>query len=146
MRKVFLGITNCTIKTFFNGQNLAFLRILLGPIFRVDHFSVVTSFPVTPLMIIHLSKDFMDSSRPVSFFINLRNFRYDPSFQSFCLDNTKTKERLVLKGMDQPFQQFPFVTCGTFARHPMQANEQWVEEMRKELDPEYESRIIKVEI
>jgi hypothetical protein len=82
----------------------------------------------------------MDSSRAVSFFIYLHNFRDDSTVQSYCLDNTKTKERMVIKRTDPPHQYV------TITRHPMQANEQCVEEMSKDMDPEYESRIIIVEV
>jgi hypothetical protein len=82
----------------------------------------------------------MDSSRAVSFIIYLHNFRDDSSVQSYCLDNNKTKERLVIKRTDPPHQYV------TITRHPMHANEQWVEQMSKNMDAEYESRIIKVEI
>jgi hypothetical protein len=87
----------------------------------------------------------MDSSRAVSFIIYLHNFPDAPTVQSLCLDNTKTKERLVMKRTDKQYQ-YATIQYVTIARHPMQANEHWVAEMSKDLDPEYESRIIIVEI
>jgi hypothetical protein len=87
----------------------------------------------------------MDSSRAASFIIYLHNFRDAPSVQSLCLDNTKTRERLMIKRTDKQYQ-YATIQYVTIARYPMQANEQWVEEMSKDLDPEYESRIIIVEI
>jgi hypothetical protein len=97
-------------------------------------------------MIIYFAQDFMDSSRAVSFIIYLHNFQDTPSVQSLCLDNTKTRERLVIKRTDKQYQ-YATIQYVTFARYPMQAKpEHWVEEMSKDLDPEYESRIIIVEI
>jgi hypothetical protein len=65
----------------------------------------------------------MDSSGAVSFFIHLRYFPNANIVQSDSLENSKTSERLVINGTHQPFKSV------TIARHPMQATEEWIEEM-----------------
>jgi hypothetical protein len=79
----------------------------------------------------------MDSIEAVSFFIHLHIFPYAEILQN-NLDNNKTSERLVISRNEQPFRHV------TIARHPMQATEEWIQEMGKELG--YEYPIIYVEI
>jgi hypothetical protein len=62
---------------------------------------------------IHFQQDFMDSIEAVSFFIHFRNLPNADDVQSDSLDNCKTSERLVITGINQPFQHL------TIARHPM---------------------------
>jgi hypothetical protein len=80
----------------------------------------------------------MDSSGAVSFFIHLQDFSNADNVQSDSLENSKTSERLVINGNDQPFRPV------TIARHPMQATEEWIAKMGKEFDTEY--RYINVEV
>jgi hypothetical protein len=65
----------------------------------------------------------MDSSGAASFFIHLRYFRNAENVQPDSLENSKTSEKLVINGTDQPFRHVKI------ARHPMQATEEWIEEM-----------------
>jgi hypothetical protein len=51
----------------------------------------------------------------------------------------------VIKRTDKQYQ-YATIQYVTIARYPMQANEHWVAEMSKDLDSEYESRIIIVEV
>jgi hypothetical protein len=58
----------------------------------------------------------MDSSGAVSFFIYLLSFPIANYVKSDFVENSKTSERLVITGIDNPFRPV------TIARHPMQAN------------------------
>jgi hypothetical protein len=84
----------------------------------------------------------MDSSGTASFFIRLRNFPNADNVQSDSLENSKTSEKLVINGTDQPFR----IRTVTIARSPMQANKEFIEEMGKEFDFEYRYIYINVEI
>jgi hypothetical protein len=80
----------------------------------------------------------MKSSGAASFFIHLRYFRNVTRVKSDSLENSKTSERLVITNVND--WRYSSVTI---ARHPMQANAKWIEEMGKEMDSEY--RIIVIE-
>jgi hypothetical protein len=103
------------------------------------YYIVIQINPFSSAKIIFIfPQDFMDSCGAASFFIRLRYFPNADNVQSDSLDNNKTSERLVITGTDHPFGYV------TIARHPMQATEEWIEEMGKYLGFEY--RYIYVDI
>jgi hypothetical protein len=70
-------------------------------------------------------KDFMEARLPISFFIHLDHFRDADTVQSFSLDNAKTNEKLVIKRVTRRSDSM------TISRFPMDAAEEWIEEMAK---------------
>jgi hypothetical protein len=71
-----------------------------------------------------LFQDFMNSNRAISFFIHIY-WRNVSEVSSYSLDNCQTQEKLVIK---------EDADCVTISRYPIEASEEWVEEMGKYLE------------
>jgi hypothetical protein len=81
----------------------------------------------------------MEARQSNSFFIHLDNFRDADTVQSFSLDNVKTNEKLMIKGATRRWGHM------TISRYPMEANEEWIEEMAKYEDGgKYKYRTIRI--
>jgi hypothetical protein len=78
----------------------------------------------------------MDSTGAACYLIHLSNFPKADNIQSDSLDNSITSERLVITGIDQPYEPV------AIARDSIQANGEWIEEMRKNLDNEYRNIVL----
>jgi hypothetical protein len=69
----------------------------------------------------------MASNQAVSYFIHLYYFRRDiVNLQSFCLDNSQTNERLVIKEDNEDEHHHKYLLI---SRHPIVASEKWIKEM-----------------
>ena len=66
----------------------------------------------------------MTSNKAISFFIEIEDSLSD-SFPSLSLDNSQTKETLVIK---EPTEW----GIGSISRYPSGASEQWIKEMKKD--------------
>jgi hypothetical protein len=80
----------------------------------------------------------MEAKQPVSFFIHLNHFLTAHTVQSFSLDNSKTNEKLVIKGATRRWGPM------TISRYPMEAAEAWIEEMAKYEDENNQNRTIRI--
>jgi hypothetical protein len=70
----------------------------------------------------------LDANQAVSFFAYIWNpscRNINAWFKSLSLDNNKTQEKLVIKGIDPDLGDFV-----TISRYPMGAKEEWIKEMR----------------
>jgi hypothetical protein len=67
------------------------------------------------------------SKHAVSYFIHLYHFRRDiANLQSYCLDNSQTNERLVIKEDNEDENHR---THFLISRHPIVASEKWIKEV-----------------
>jgi hypothetical protein len=82
----------------------------------------------------------MEARQPISFFIHLNEFRAAQTVQSFSMHNAKTNEKLVIKGATHRWDTSPM----TISRYPMEAAEEWIEEIAKYENEEHQNRIIRI--
>jgi hypothetical protein len=86
----------------------------------------------------------MASKQAVSYFIRLYKFRDVANLQSFCLDNSQTNERLVIKedNGDEHHRTHLLIS-----RHPIGASEKWIKEVNIGTDYEdYDYKYCNIEI
>jgi hypothetical protein len=76
----------------------------------------------------HFAQEFGAAKEPISFFIRFLCY-FDFNVETGSVDNSHTKERLVIKRPDDG--------CMTILRHPMEATEEWTEKMGDEDWKEY---------
>jgi hypothetical protein len=81
----------------------------------------------------------MEANQPVSFFIHLNYFWAAHTVQSFSLENLKTNEKLVIKGAARRWGPM------TISRYPMEAAEEWIEEMAKKYETKKQYRTIRID-
>jgi hypothetical protein len=83
------------------------------------------------------TQDFLEATQAVSFFVKLKIVCAAISVQSQTLENSQTREKLVIKGATE------FDGSATISRYPMGTNEQeWIEEMSQRPNI-YTNRMIK---
>jgi hypothetical protein len=80
----------------------------------------------------------MEARQPISFFIHLDNFLGADTVQTLLLYNAITNEKLVIKGATRQWGTM------TISRYSMEAAEEWIEEMAKYEDGNYQFRTIRI--
>jgi hypothetical protein len=80
----------------------------------------------------------MEAKQPISYLIRLNRFLAADTVQSFCVDNAKTNEKLVIKVATRRWGPM------TISRYPMEAAEEWIKEMDKYADGKYEHRTVRI--
>jgi hypothetical protein len=70
----------------------------------------------------------LEANQAVSYFISIPRLEYREDFTDFSIDNSKTKEKFVIK--------HPKRNSLMISRYPieMAANEEWIQEMEKYVD------------
>jgi hypothetical protein len=79
----------------------------------------------------------MEARQPISFFLHLNQFLAADTVQSFCVDNAKTNEKLVIKGATRQWGPM------TISRYPLDA-EEGIEEIVKYEDEKDQNRTIRI--
>jgi hypothetical protein len=97
----------------------------------LNKFTQAKKRRIPPLAFSFFLQNFMASKHPVNYFIRLYNFRDVTNLQSFCLDNSQTNERLVIKEEEEDnVDEYEYPqTYFLISRHPIGASEKWIKEM-----------------